>query len=396
MKLYLKISLMLLVIVSWFGLSIHTVSKSHADLNDRCQTKPLQELGLVGETGELIYQPVSGEDELITNSIRSIQLPLHPQTLQLSPNGFYIAGEYIRDGDPNIHPVAILNHSEELIYLGAQSKANILKIQWLGNERLLSFVQIPSGSEAAVAYFVIDPFNREYTYFQPSRTPPFYYELPDRIVPIGGYEFTYDGRYLFSGRQPMYDFELDQPLLLENLPEGVPALNSHRLIGVDYEAYRNEGFYPVYIYDFDTDDIIQPISFQPSSEISGNYSWSPNEALFAYTLYYSNEDLDSFRRLELLDLDSGDIRPTCFGLKPIIGGEGELQFVRGFSSPDFAWSRDSRYLAMQGVLEGQDMEESLGVYIYDTQTDDIYLVHHGRADIIGWMASPDQEADTGG
>jgi hypothetical protein len=45
---------------------------------------------------------------------------------------------------------------------------------------------------------------------------------------------------------------------------------------------------------------------------------------------------------------------------------------------------------MQGVLEGEDMEESFGVYIYDTQTDDIYLVHHGRADIIGWMASPDE------
>ena len=50
--------------------------------------------------------------------------------------------------------------------------------------------------------------------------------------------------------------------------------------------------------------------------------------------------------MEILDLETGIALPTCLG-----------------NATDFASSPDSRYFALQGVIEGQDMDESLGVYV---------------------------------
>jgi hypothetical protein len=59
--------------------------------------------------------------------------------------------------------------------------------------------------------------------------------------------------------------------------------------------------------------------------------------------------------------------------------------------PDFAWSRDSRYLALYGALEGETDRETGSVYIYDTLENQIYEVYEGFSDIVGWMASPENE-----
>jgi hypothetical protein len=151
-----------------------------------------------------------------------------------------------------------------------------------------------------------------------------------------------------------------------------------------------QAVYNVNIYDFDRDSLSQTITFKPETFIGSGLpnSWSPNEILWAFVLSYSDEDLTSFRRIELLQLETGEIQRTCFGLYYTIKGAGDSKYVNYDYPTDFAWSRDSRYMALTGVLEGEDMNETYGVYIYDTQTSEIYEVYRGRADIVGWMANP--------
>ena len=345
--------------------------------NATCQPQPLEALELPDEAGELVYIKAGGRLESTSIHFAAdqpyIDLRLESfDTAVISPNGLFVAGKHI-DADGTTDSVAVFDQSLNAIYVGAISQSSILDLQWLGNDHLLSFVSIPTGSpfgsEADVAYYEIDVINRAYTFVRPPYMEPFYNESP-RFPLFSFFRFSYDGRYLWVG-STAFDFALDQFAEFENIRVGVPALRSHRVLSVDHETYRAEGAYPVYVYDFETDAAMQVASFSPDSEIN-EYpnTWSPDETLWAYTLYVSEDDAGSFPHLELLELASGEIVSTCLG-----GGS------------DYAWSRDSRYLAVRGVPEGHGMEESFGVYIYDTQTEEIYEVYRGRADVIGWMAS---------
>jgi hypothetical protein len=311
---------------------------------------------------------------------------------RISPNGQFVATWMWFSGDN--HETIVFNNQGELIYSGATTQVNIGNVYWLGNEQVLTFAR------TRPAYFRIDPFRHEYIYLE----APSYGRVDPNVAFLRSlnslYFLTYDGRYLYDLYKPIYDLVLDEPVTRENFRWGVAASNSHQLISIERDETDDEGEDSVYVYDFDMDTITQILTLMPGRyTISVNSSWSPDQALVAstHTYTYDVEPFD-FHRVELLQLNTSEIVSTCLGLYfELLELDGKTFASRtNITRPDFAWSRDSRYLAMQGVLEGEDMEESFGVYIYDTQTDDIYLVHHGRADIIGWMASPDQEAGAGG
>jgi hypothetical protein len=310
---------------------------------------------------------------------------------RISPNGQFVATWMWFSG--NNHETIVFDNQGTLIYSGTTTQNNTRDVFWLGNEQVLSFFR----DRNQASYYLTDPFGLEYTYITPEDSTSASFLTSLYRLPI---HLTYDGRYLYNVEHVVYDFVLDEPVTRENFRWGVAASNTHQLINIERGETDDEGEDSVYVYDFDMDTITQILTLMPGrNTISVNSSWSPDQALVAstHTYTYVVEPFD-FHRVVLLQLNTSDIVSTCLGLYfELLELDGKtFASSSNIKRPDFAWSRDSRYLAIQGVLEGEDMEESLGVYIYDTQTDDIYLVHHGRADIIGWMASPDQEAGAGG
>lgn len=371
---------------------------ANASDDENCQAKPFSTLQLTAEAGELVY--VDGEDHVISTADNFLSEQPSIARWKISPNGLYLAGKY---NEANVERVIVLNHAGVLIYSGAPAQTNIFGVHWLGNERLLSFALFPIARTSSLrtvvgfGYFLIDPFERTYIYTQPPRRSPFARNNGDGDwFFVGGYDLTYDGRYLFTHRWAVYDFEQQQPLELQNYEWGIPSPSSHKLLVIKYSSANYlepvaERTHPVQVYDFDSDTLSQ-ISTITTDQLVDVYnfdnSWSPNEALWAYSPSYG--ETVAFRPIEILQLDSGISLSTCMGrfFKTDIAPFSGTQFATGFLHAEFAWSRDSRYLALRGVLEGQDMEESLGVYIYDTQTSEIYEVYRGNADIVGWLANP--------
>ncbi len=298
---------------------------------------------------------------------------------RISPNGQYIA-TWMQNHDYTANTV-VFNQQGELIYSGATTLGGLRDVYWLGNDKLLSFRR---GDQA---YFLIDPFRREYTYFE----APSYGQENSPTAFLSSirppFRLTYDGRYLYDRDKAIYDFVLDEPLSRDNFRWGVPAFNTQQIIGLEYadDPDRETREATVFIYDFDTDIITEVLTFTPGSYKFGYYSrWSPDQTQLAG--YFLGEDFD-FHHISLLQLDSGEILDTCLGIYFEIKEFEGTRFEDNYYRPDFAWSRDGRYLAVRAVVERQDREESFGVYIYDTHTTDIYEVHRGQADIVGWMSN---------
>jgi hypothetical protein len=300
---------------------------------------------------------------------------------RISPNGQFVATWMWFSG--NNHETIVFDNQGTLIYSGTTTQNNTRDVFWLGNEQVLSFVR----DRNQASYYLTDPFGLEYTYITPEDSTSASFLTSLYRLPI---HLTYDGRYLYNVEHVVYDFVLDEPVTRENFRWGVAASNTHQLISIERDETDDEGEISVYIYDFDADTLTFVATFIPPRQYQFDFesSWSPDQSLLASIHRFPSEQV-AFRRVELLHVNTGEFNSTCLGLYFELRELNGTPYAGNKVAPDFAWSRDSRYLAMQGVLEGADMEESLGVYIYDTQTDDIYLVHHGRADIIGWMASPD-------
>ncbi|MDX2163623.1 MAG: hypothetical protein SF162_20070 [bacterium] len=356
--------------------------------NVNCNVLPIQSLDLPHTSGDLVYSVGDTATSLLG---RFNQQPRLVFDDLVSPNGLYIADYYALDTSSEGSTIAVYDSSGEQIYNGAPSLARVRNTHWLGNDRLLSLVATVTSRRNTFngirytyefGYFTINPFTREYTFTVPPRPSPFDPELPfyragDPFV-LTGYSLTFDGRYLFND-MPLYDFIEEELLVRPNFERGYPSSTSHRLIRVDSRSMDSAEQIDVHVYDFDTDESIRLITFYPDTRISFE-AWSPDEAQLVYSLNYPDEDITSFRNIELVSLQTGDVQSTCLG----------NYNVNTHSSAVF-WSRDSQFLAVQAGLEGQDSNESFGLYLYDTQTGDIYQVYQGRADIIGWMASPDTE-----
>ncbi len=358
-----------------FGMIAYAPFVANTLTIETCRTVDNSTLNLTPEIGPFVYVTAGEDGRNLLHSLDSSQeglpIPLD-SSLTLSPSRRYVAGI---DVLPDSWRIGVIDATGEVLYLGADTEYHVTNLVWLGDEYLLTFLQVPSGdpygSEQEIQYYWINPFARTYSLEVPPRTLPFYNELPNIPLPQF-YRFSFDGQYMWLGESPLYNFVNDESVYLDGFRGGVPAYRSHRVLRIDSANFVSEGTYQVFIYDFESEMEQLIATFSPSGQMPPYYdqenAWSPDEDLWAFTIY--RDTLPQYRHLNLLVLDSGSIISTCFGLVGALG-----------------WSPDSRYLALQGVLEGEDMDESLGVYIYDTQTGDIYQAYQGRADIIGWMAA---------
>jgi hypothetical protein len=280
----------------------------------------------------------------------------------------------------NIRNVLVFDQKGHIIYDGAPIQG-FRQAYWLGDDHIVSLGYSLTGRDPRLrsyfetTVFIIDPFARTYTSFVPKHDSLFYVGDDPNML----YQITYDGRYLVVG--DAFDFETQQVVKRKNYKQlGIPSSTSHNFLMFDYSTQlhnfptdRIPGPHPVQVYNLDTDTLTQVSSLDIDRPIATGTlanSWSPDETQWAYMLDVGNEKVS--HPVTLLNLISGKTTSTCLELGAV----------------DLAWSRDSRYLALQGVLEGQDMEKSFGVYIYDTQTSEIYEVYQGHANIIGWMANP--------
>ena len=398
MKLFLAV--MLTIFSSFSGFAI-THGNSFQRV-DRCIAKPIERLELGLQAGELLYNVSADSQDSQATRLRTIFGSFTPSIAdvyfgRISPNGLYFVAPYRGE-------VVVFDRSGQLIYRGASSGGSGT-INWLGNDRILRLNYTFTGRDSRLrsyfrlSYYIIDPFARSYIVYQPPYDEyerPFFYagDRPLELYHLGN-TLTYDGRYMLTIGRGAFDFHTQQVIDLENAQIGVPSMTSHRFLVVDYNSFDHiepteEQVHPIQIYDIDT-DTLQQIATVTTERLMDVYenSWSPDEERWAYGLNFGDEIV--FRPISIFDLSTGESTLTCLGRyyhtdSVVING---TYYGRGAQSPDFAWSRDSRYLALQGVLEGEDPDESLGVYIYDTQTSDIYEVYRGRADIIGWMAHPD-------
>lgn len=370
---YFKFTSLFLLTTTLLVLSFYVQSSSAAQA-EICQIKPLDDLELPLEAGELIYA-VDGNLMSLSQPLASGMVNL--DRAALSPNGVFFAV-------PSSGGVAVYNSAGERIYWGTVSRASIYQLYWLGNEKVYAPYQLLvyrdpvaiMGSFYDRGHYLIDPFSLSYiTVPAPNRNVSDQYMDYNYFLQTG-YLSTADGRYLYNSRGVAFDSETQQRLTLDNFHDGTPTANSHRLVWLEQVATTDT--YGVHFYDFDTDTQTQVATFVPETEpYLEKKSWSPDENLLAYGLGY--REGEQLRRIEILRVDSNEIISTCLGL---FYGDPYSDSLR---SPDFAWSLDSRYLVLSGVLEGEDMDESYGVYLYDTETNDIYQVYSGRADIIGWM-----------
>jgi|GEM_PF-1980055 len=377
-----------------------SVSSQYID-HATCTVKSITQLAIPVTSGKLLFNPFGVAAENLPDEHYMIRATKSfTSRAVISPDGSHIAQVVSED---SVHSTAVYNSNLRLIYSGASSALGNYTVEhWLGNEQILTFVLKPEGSDNpdtfsiestyAIGYYIVSPFDNSYVYNEP--LPSYSERNTVRFGSLPRYQFTYDGRYMIALPLVMYDFFDQRIIERENWQGGLASSTSYNFLYIDQNSFEYSSTDPVLsphqvnVYNIETDtpeiiarlDIDRPIDFQ---------GWSPDENYLAYVLDYGSEIVA--RPIEILDLDSNEQIGTCFSAYSEIKtrtGANE-RYVDFVYPPRFAWSRDSRYLALQGVLEGEDPDESLGVYIYDTQTSDIYEVYRGRADIIGWMAHPD-------
>lgn len=391
-------AIFILIVTLYLSIYYRSSAEDVQKGND-CVVMPIEMLELPPSSGTLIYRPPDAS----LSRYYSIPIDRAPQidlaaTSIISPNGMYFLSVYSPNPEVNIREVIVFDQTGQVIYSGASGQG-AYHAHWLGNDQIVSLVNTRTGRDPRLrSYFqttvyMIDPFARTYTSFVPDYGS-FFYAGDD---PIMGFELTYDGRYLLYS-SGAYDFIEHQVRELENYEPGIPSPSSYNFLVFDYTT-RNylpetklDSPQPVQIYDLDTDSLRQVSSLDIDRPIYWGAmvnSWSPDETLWVYTLDFGNEVVS--RPVMLHNLESGETSSTCLelGFQTRRSEVDNVLYTDGIFV-DFAWSRDSRYLALQGVVEGQEMEESFGVYIYDTETGDIYEVYRGRADIVGWMANPSE------
>lgn len=366
----------------------------------KCNVNSIEQLELSSESGDLIFS-VQDNSENQSLSILSLLDSFIPQTYSIingsiSPDGLQMVSRFTPDLSVNNSEIIVFARNGQVVYRGAPV-IDAVSTHWLQNDKLLRLNWTRTARDSSLnsyfdfSYLIVNFSNQIYQVFRPSYDSVFY--VGDN--PITDYHMTFDGRYMFTDHRPIFDFAEQKPLELNNFQSGIPSSTSHRLLIVDYTSQNHlepleELAHPISMYDFESDEttqiatinLSQPVNFQVLDN-----GWSPNESKWAYVLDWFDEI--RFRRIEIFHLESEKKTLTCLGqfYTTDISAFSQEEYATGISHTDFAWSRDGRYLALMGVIKGEEMEESFGLYLYDTETADIYWVHQGDADIIGWMAN---------
>jgi hypothetical protein len=269
--------------------------------------------------------------------------------------------------------------------------------QWLSNEEIIFYYATLVNQPLFYYFSIVNVASTEIRYVHPFNpievepevlpSTPLY---PDSMVK--GYApapLSPNGQFVFyistptstsqeaTFRPHIFDIEQRMNLDLKNLPsiaepDVIWSSDSDHIYWVSNETDRSI----IYRYSLQT-DASEAIYISRISDETQNTTWqgiytlaspSPDDRL-------SFEEVTSNNRSNVLivDVATGQVTNTCVHR----------------STNQASWSRDGRYLAAYGVLEGETDRETGSVYIYDTLENQIYEVYRGQADIIGWMANPE-------
>jgi hypothetical protein len=357
-----------------------------------CTVLPYEEKGGTLNTEQLLYlhdgsvqffHEISSTDgSFNANVVNTIF------TTRISPDGLWVTSLEL-DEERQIQVVTRDVRRGAEIFSTHPEDQRITDFAWLSNTEYLTIVGYPRFQ--FYAYSIINPFTGDIRFVHPvdpyltqqfgtNSDPLFPGEMPGLA-----HNISPDGHYLITAgtNNRIFEFASREFLVLENLRDGIWSYTSDRMISIDIVGngmlgFEETGELSVYIYDVSEDAVenVASVLRSPGEFIYITpYSWSPNEESVALTHNFYSEPYSY--SADILNLTTNEVLDLC------IVGTGEWQH-----NFDFFWSRDSRYLALYGQLVGEERETG-SVYIYDTQTGDIYEVYRGSADIVGWMSNPD-------
>ncbi|MEQ8677114.1 MAG: hypothetical protein RLP44_29720 [Aggregatilineales bacterium] len=323
------------------------------------------------------------------------------EDIAISPNGLSIARIQILQDALEVRAEIIIGlpeHDNQISYeIYASNNIYPLTLQWLDDAMLLlSYVSATQPPE--YYYFsIFDITTGEISYVHPFATR----ELDSSLFPsqplypegmITGHpppRLSPNGRYIYYTVFPIstpntneysrYIFDVEQGIQLptENIPEisdvdvvwssdseyvyGVVSIESSQSI-VQYNVGEDR-----VEQIFNTDLLNLSIS---SSQTSGIFlpTYTTPENYLAFQIMGNSQN----EGVKLLDLTTNSVQNTCIKV------ENRAAF----------WSQNGRYLAIYGMLNNSIEDYSNGIYVFDTQTEDIFQIYEGEAVIVGWAQNP--------
>jgi hypothetical protein len=350
-----------------------------------------------GEAGQLLYVDGILERQTVLRSTSETfaSIEVSNSWISLSPDGYWAAWhDWDQNSDLVVH--AVTGEQQYRVSVVPPGWRTTLGTpMWLNNEEILSDTPTPF----AFPHSITNPFTGEVRFVMPFADAgsydaegnfvqefetdpllPFWEGDPFRISPDGRYALYY---HTWTDHRVIYDIVEKTEIRRFELilrPRGISAQlhwlpNSRQIL---YSGSPdNFESYALYIYDFEEDTHTQIADVFPEHiSIGWEANWSPNEEYFAYGIDVPTESPRIFQ-LQILNLDTSEITSLCFT------GDRGHEF-------DFAWSRDSRYLAFRGTPIGEDLTEVRGIHVYDTEEEIIYQVYEGGiTSIVGWAVDPD-------
>lgn len=390
------ITLLFVILVAWVG-GTQSMQSTHPDDLD-CTAQPIEEIQLSSNAGRLLYHHGGTVNQVFydmssTDDLFKADVEDNIYQTRISPDGLWIASLQVKD-----EKILLVTRSSkgEIIFSMYPENQYMRDVMWLNNEEFLTLVGNPDRKTYAEA--IINPFSGEVKYVYPTlprdndlRSKPLF----DGPIAEGGYWFSPDGRYLSGDHLPgIYDFA-KQEFLDRNGFRGAEFLSDYptdRLIKVDRPYWRQAGIVTISIYDISESRLWPVASFGRKREEfiePDRGSWSPDDELLA--LVRSFYGLEILSEIELLHLPTQHLIETCLINYQVMKelSNTDEKYLDNILSPQFAWSRDGRYLALYGLLKTEFGQRETGsVYLYDTVDGQVYEVYRGWAGIVGWAAAP--------
>ncbi len=383
----MKHLLIVLALTSFLTFSL-VLQKVLANYSDTCYTAQFSLGEITNAAGQLLYRGTNPPQFL--SSRLDIFSPIEIEGLHLesriSPNERWIAwltaDRYTDEGTIKVREIY-----DDLAYSTTVNK-DIQHMFWLNDNELLT-VLVPSGVWPPLFYAetVLNPFTGEQRTVLPRltagkdvTTDPFF-PIDDNsdyfeISPSGRYALKYHlgDSYSFYDTSTGERVRHIEGILAGNL---VWSSSSDQLIFYGRDLANSDNEKGIYSYDVERDVVSFVSDLSPEeSFVLEERSWSPNQK---YVALGKNTKPLGKQILAILDTSNGEVIETCLT---------NFHTDKSFETFDFAWSKDSRYLALYGLASSAD--DSGAIYIYDVAEGHILRLTEDhevpqRRAIIGWV-----------
>ena len=386
----MKYLLIVLALASFLTFSLVS-QKVLSNYSGTCYTAQFSLGEITNAAGQLLYRGTNPTQFL--SSRLDIFSPIEIEGIhieaRISPNERWIAwltaDRHTDEGTIKVHEIY-----DDLAYSTAVNK-DIEHMYWLNDNELLT-VLVPSGAWPPLFYAeaVLNPFTGEQRTVLP-RIIAGKNVITDPFFPIGDnspdyFEISPSGRYAlkyhFGGSYSFYDTSTGERVRhIEGILAGnlVWSSSSDQLVFYGHDLAISDSEKGIYSYDVERDMVsfVSDLRVGPEeSFVLEEGSWSPNQK---YVALGKNTNALGKQVLAILDTSTGEVIETCLT---------NFHTDESFEAFDFAWSKDSRYLALYGLASSAD--DNGAIYIYDVAEGHILRLAEDqevaqRGAIIGWV-----------